>query len=101
MPNVPITIDGKHYNLFCASGQEEMLSVIVDNLDLKATKIRESFPQITDSLLLVMVAVLEAEDAYKIKQSQGLSVKSDKEQAKRQERENKVVEQLEILAKSL
>ena len=100
MAVVPIIIDGQKYNLSCDEGQEDRLASIGRTMDKKAASIRRAFPQISDNLLLVMIGVLLAEEAYMAKidanpDYEDVALKEDKYA----EALNHILEKIENLAK--
>ena len=102
MPNVPIVIDGRQYNLACGQGQEEKLSFLAKNMDKRAGEIRRSCPQIPENLLLVMVGILEAEEAYNLRNGVGnASQNNDKELLQIKEDAEKIASRIDELANSL
>jgi cell division protein ZapA len=101
MPNVPIVIDGRQYNLSCDKGQEEKLSFLAKSMDKKAGEIRRACPQITENLLLVMVGILEAEEAYNLRNGNGTASQNSPDYLQQEEKANQLAARIDELAKSL
>jgi len=101
MPNVPIIIDGRQYNLSCGHGQEERLSFLAKNMDKRAAEIRRAIPQISENLLLVMVGILEAEDAYNLRNGAAVSLQNSPEFLQIEEKASKIAARIDELANSL
>lgn len=101
MPNVPIVIDGRQYNLSCDKGQEERLAYLARNMDRKAAEIRRACPQITENLLLVMLGILEAEEAYNLKNKAAVSVQNSPEFLKQEEMAASIAARIDELANSI
>ncbi len=101
MPNVPIVVDGRQYNLSCDSGQEERLTYLAKSMDRRAGEIRRACPQISENMLLVMVGILEAEEAYNLRNGAKPSLQNTPEFLQQQEEAKKLADRIDELAKSL
>ena len=101
MPNVPIIIDGRQYNLSCGAGEEEKLTFLAKNMDRRAGEIRRACPQIPDNLLLVMVGILEAEETYNLKNGGKSPSHDNQEFLQLDEKAGKIASRIDELAKSL
>lgn len=67
MSQISITINGRDYSIVCDDGQEEHLSRLSEYLDTRVSELVDSVGQIGESRLLLMVALLiadELSDAY-------------------------------------
>jgi len=67
MSQISITINGRDYSIVCDDGQEQHLSRLAEYLDTRVTELVDSVGQIGESRLLLMVALLiadELSDAY-------------------------------------
>ncbi|MDG2244676.1 MAG: cell division protein ZapA [Rhodospirillaceae bacterium] len=62
MAQVSITLRGRSYQIACEDGQEAHLSSLGRHLDERATKLMESTGPVSDSMLLVMVSLLIADE---------------------------------------
>jgi cell division protein ZapA len=67
MSQISITINGRDYSIVCDDGQEQHLSRLSEYLDSRVTELVDSVGQIGEARLLLMVALLiadELSDAY-------------------------------------
>jgi len=67
MSQISITINGRDYSIVCDDGQEEHLTRLSEYLDTRVSELVDSVGQIGESRLLLMVALLiadELSDAY-------------------------------------
>lgn len=101
MAVVAINIDGQKYNLSCDNGQEERLLSFAQMLDKKAAVIRKSFPQIPDNMLLVMVAILLAEELYIAKNTEKNTNESQSLDDNLLLKLEKIAERIDLLADSI
>jgi cell division protein ZapA len=62
MAQVSITLRGRSYQIACEDGQEAHLSRLGRYLDERATQLMESTGPVSDSMLLVMVSLLIADE---------------------------------------
>ena len=62
MAQVSITLRGRTYQIACDDGQEAHLSRLGRYLDERVTKLLESTGPVSDSMLLVMVSLLIADE---------------------------------------
>ncbi len=58
MPQVTITVGGRHYRLSCDEGEEPHLAGLGEKLDTMITELRDAFGEIGDQRLTVMAAIL-------------------------------------------
>ncbi len=97
MAQVSITLRGRSYQIACEDGQEAHLSRLGRYLDERATQLMESTGPVSDSMLLVMVSLLiadELSDAAGELENLGRSGKGDA----RVEAEEAVVNAIDSLA---
>ena len=59
-----ITIAGRTYEINCESGQEAMLTNLSQDVDRRARDIMKAVGPVSDTLLLVMVALTLADDLH-------------------------------------
>ncbi|RIX98761.1 cell division protein ZapA [Aureimonas flava] len=62
MPQIAVTIDGKTYRMACGDGEEEHLLALGAGLDERVTRLRGSFGEIGDLRLMVMAALMVADE---------------------------------------
>lgn len=62
MAQVSITLRGRSYQIACDDGQEAHLTRLGRYLDERATQLLESTGPVSDSMLLVMVSLLIADE---------------------------------------
>lgn len=62
MAQVSITLRGRNYQITCDDGQEAHLILLGGYLDERATQLLESTGPVSDSMLLVMVSLLVADE---------------------------------------
>ena len=64
MAQVSITLRGRSYQIACDDGQEAHLSRLGRYLDDRATQLLQSTGPVSDSMLLVMVSLLIADELF-------------------------------------
>lgn len=62
MGQVTITINERAYTVACDDGQEEHIARLADTLDDKARQVLRSVGMVSDNLLLVMTALMVADE---------------------------------------
>jgi cell division protein ZapA len=62
MSHVTVTIGGRQYRMACEGEQESHLTALAADLDRRIEKLRESFGEIGDQRLLVMAALMVADE---------------------------------------
>lgn len=62
MPSLDVSINGRNYSLTCEPGEEARLRELAGYVDRKVTALAESVGQIGDARLLLMAALLIAEE---------------------------------------
>jgi cell division protein ZapA len=62
MPQVNVTIAGRHYRMACEDGQEDHLIKLSQLLDQRIAQLRGSFGEIGDTRLTVMAAITIADE---------------------------------------
>jgi cell division protein ZapA len=68
MSQVSVTINGRQYRMACEDGQEDHLMTLARELDERVARLRTQFGQIGDSRLIVMAALMMADDVLEIGQ---------------------------------
>ena len=101
MPNVPIIVDGRQYNLACDRGQEEKLALLAKDMDRRAAEIRRAVPQINENTLLVMVGILAYDEIYNLRNGANLTFQNSPEFLQIQEKASNIAERIDALANSL
>ena len=61
---VPITIAGRTYEIACETGQEAMLTNLSQDVDRRARDIMKAVGPVSDTKLLVMVALTLVDDLH-------------------------------------
>ncbi len=61
---VPITIAGRTYEIACEAGQEAMLTSLSQDVDRRARDLLKAVGPVSDTKLLVMVALTMADDIH-------------------------------------
>jgi cell division protein ZapA len=62
MSQVSVTINSRQYRMACEDGQEDHLMALARELDERIGKLRAQFGQIGDSRLIVMAALMMADE---------------------------------------
>ena len=62
MPQVDVTINGRHYQIACDDGQEEHLSRLAGYVDDRVQELVAAVGQVGDTRLLVMTSLLVADE---------------------------------------
>jgi cell division protein ZapA len=65
---VTVTINSRNYRLACEEGQEEHLRQLAKSLDDRITGLRDRFGEIGDARLIVMAALMEADELLEANQ---------------------------------
>lgn len=66
MAQVNVTINGRQYRMACEDGQEDHLRQLAKELDDRINSLRGQFGEIGDSRLVVMAALMMADDVVEI-----------------------------------
>ncbi len=67
MAQVNVTINGRQYRMACEDGQEDHLRQLAKELDDRINSLRGQFGEIGDSRLVVMAALMIADDVVEIR----------------------------------
>ena len=62
MAHVTVTINGRQYRMACEDGEEDHLSHLAMGLNARVDQLRESFGEIGDNRLVVMAALMVADE---------------------------------------
>jgi cell division protein ZapA len=68
MSQVSVTINGRQYRMACEDGQEDHLMALARELDERIGRLRGQFGQIGDSRLIVMAALMMADEVLETEQ---------------------------------
>jgi cell division protein ZapA len=68
MPQVSVTINGRQFRLACEDGEEEHLTHLAQELDLRIVQLRGRFGEIGDTRLTVMAALALADELSEVKE---------------------------------
>ncbi len=88
MPQISVSIDGKTYRMACADGEEQHLLGLGAGLDARVAQLRGSFGEIGDLRLMVMAALMVADE---LDEAQGRLASAQAEVAELRERESEAV----------
>jgi cell division protein ZapA (FtsZ GTPase activity inhibitor) len=72
MKQVDVRIGFHTYTLACADGQEGHLQQLADEIDMRARSIKEKSPRASESMVLVMTALMLADELYEARQEAGM-----------------------------
>jgi cell division protein ZapA len=64
MPLVNVMVNGRAYTIACDEGEEEHLRQLADRVDAKAREVLSSVGQVGDARLLLMAAILIADEHH-------------------------------------
>lgn len=67
MAQVTVTLNGRTYRLRCADGEEERLHQLIDHVRDKLVELTAQFGQIGNERLMLMAAILIADELYDAK----------------------------------
>lgn len=76
MPQVDVTINGRHYQIACDEGQEDHLARLAGYVDDRVQELVAAIGQVGDTRLLVMTSLLVADElseAYSTLSEAGLA----------------------------
>src|SRR5262245_19134394 len=68
MSHVTVTINGRRYRMACEAGEEVHLSLLAAGLNQRVDQLRESFGEIGDNRLVVMAALMIADELSELQQ---------------------------------
>ena len=77
MPLVNVTVNSRSYTIACDDGDEEYLQELAAIVDAKAEKVSKSVGQVGDTRLLLMVALLMADEHKAAMDVKNLSTKTE------------------------
>ena len=64
MAQVQVTVNGKHYPLACADGEEDRLHKLAAYVDSKAVSLAKQLGHVNEARLILMAAVLIADELH-------------------------------------
>ncbi len=104
MLHVTINVNGRPYDITCQQGQEEQIRKLGEYIDEKAKELTSAIGQISENRLLIMVALLLADEVFEERKSEG-KAESPLDEAKKDEELadsiNKISEKIISLAQKL
>ena len=68
MPMVPVTVNGRTYDIACDAGQEEQLKRLADDLSARVERLVSQVGQVGDARLMLMAGLLVADDLESLRQ---------------------------------
>jgi cell division protein ZapA len=68
MAHVTVTINGRQYRMACEDGQEDHLAELASGLNERVEQLRGSFGEIGDNRLVVMAALMVADELSEMKE---------------------------------
>ncbi|TNE62472.1 MAG: cell division protein ZapA [Alphaproteobacteria bacterium] len=71
MAQINVSVNGKNYPLACAAGEEERLRKLAAYVDAKASDLSGKLGHVAESRLLLMAAVLIADELHDALESKG------------------------------
>jgi cell division protein ZapA len=71
MAHVTVTINGRQYRMACEDGEEDHLAELATGLNQRVEQLRGSFGEIGDNRLVVMAALMIADELSEVKQRIG------------------------------
>ncbi|MCK5576100.1 MAG: cell division protein ZapA [Sphingomonadales bacterium] len=77
MAQINITINNQNYSLACRDGEEERLTALAQYVSSKVDHLVGSLGQVGDTRLLLMSALLIADEMHEIKDGGGASAGGD------------------------
>ena len=72
MKQVEVRIGFHTYTLACSEGQEGHLMQLADEIDVRARSIKDKSPRASESMTLVMTALMLADELYEARQEAGM-----------------------------
>ncbi|MBY0355833.1 MAG: cell division protein ZapA [Rickettsiales bacterium] len=72
MKQMEIRIGFQTYTLACSDGEEGRLGQLADEIDARARSIKEKTPRASESMVLVMTALMLADELYEARQEAGM-----------------------------
>lgn len=77
MGQVTINLNGHHYTIGCADGDEERLRVLADDLDKRMASLVGAVGQVGDARLLVMLSLLLLDEMEEVRGGSSASPQTD------------------------
>jgi len=71
MKNIDISVNGHTYTLACDDGQESHVEQLASEVDSRARQISSQIPKASENMLLVMTALMLADEHYESRQEAG------------------------------
>jgi cell division protein ZapA len=77
MGQVTVNLNGHHYTIGCADGDEGRLRVLADDLDKRMASLVGAVGQVGDARLLVMLSLLLLDEMEEVRGSESAPVRDD------------------------
>lgn len=100
MANVQVAVNGRTYLVACEDGQEQHLQDLARDFDRRVTALAQSVGQIGENRLLLMAALLLADELGEVR-AELLAVRGRAETRAEEAREESIAEAIEQLAQRL
>lgn len=71
MPKIDVVINDHSYTLACGEGEEEHVSQLAAEVNMRAQEIAARMPRTSESMGLVMTALMLADELYEARQEAG------------------------------
>ncbi len=71
MLHVTINVNGRPYDIACQQGQEDQIRKLGEYIDEKGKELTSAIGQISENRLLIMVALLLADEVFEERKSEG------------------------------
>ena len=103
MPLVNVMVNGRAYTIACDDGEEAHLKELATHVDEKAREVLGSVGQVGDARMLLMAALLIADEHHELQAKAGDegSPETQKLHLKAEEAESQAADMLESAAKKL
>ncbi len=86
MPNVTVKFNNQDYHLACKDGEGERLQKLAEYVEAKAAQITKGMGQVTDSRLLLMTAILLADELDEARAGKPLAMTKAQDNADKMEK---------------
>ncbi len=71
MPKIDVTINDHRYTLACGEGEEEHVSQLAAEVNMRAQEVTARMPRTSEAMGLVMTALMLADELYEARQEAG------------------------------
>ena len=103
MPLVNVMVNGRAYTIACDDGEEEHLKELAAHVDQKAREVLGSVGQVGDARMLLMAALLIADERHELSSKAGIVTDGEKQKLhlRMEEAEAAAADALEAAAKKV